>query len=124
MNREWFLDYIATYNADKSGLSRFYAPDLVFENAAMTLAGDALGAFFQSLHGVISDRIEPVRLVVDEDGAALLGKHVFTALQDADLPIGAMKTGESKSLVLFAFYETKADRITRIRLTYWPDGRA
>ncbi len=123
MTRAMFLDYIEAYNHNKVALGRFYSPDLVFENSGMTLSGAGLQAFFGSLHGVIDDTIEPLRIVVDEGGAALLGRHTFKALKDVDLPIGAMKAGESKALMLFAFYDVSGEVITRIRLTYWPDGR-
>lgn len=96
MQKQTFLDYISAYNSDKTQLGRFYSPDLIFENFTLTLSGAELGAFFQSLHGVLEDRIDPVTLVVDEGGAALFGRHTFTALKDASLPIGDMKAGEKK----------------------------
>ncbi len=123
MNRDVFLEYLQTYNSDKSNLARFYAPDLVFENPAFTLSGPKLMEFFGSLHGVVEDRIEPITIVMQESNIALLGRHVVRALKDAELPIGRFQTGEAKALGLFAFYETSDDRITHIRLSFWPEGR-
>jgi len=123
MNRDGFLAYIETYNADKSGLDRFYAPTLVFENPAFTISGPKLMEFLGSLHGVLEDRIEPVTIVCEGETIALFGRHIVRALNDANLPIGQFKAGDVKTIGLFAFYETDGDRITRIRLSFWPEGR-
>ena len=56
MNRERFLAYIEAYNTDKGSLARFYAPEIVFENPALTLSGPALMEFFGSLRGTVEDR--------------------------------------------------------------------
>ena len=123
MNRDVFLAYLDAYNNDKAQLTNFYAEDLVFENPAFTLSGPKLLAFLASLHGVVEDRIEPISVVTEGANIALFGRHVVRALKDADLPIGRFKAGDSKAIGLFAFYETSGDRITRIRLSFWPEGR-
>ena len=53
----------------------------------------------------------------------MFGKHTVHALKDAELPIGQFKAGEVKTIGLFAFYDTAGDQITRIRLSFWPEGR-
>jgi hypothetical protein len=123
MTREEFLAYIEAYNNDKSRLKDYYAPDLVFENPAFTLSGPKLLEFLGSLHGVVEDRIEPVTLICEGSDIALFGRHIVRALRDADLPIGRFKAGDTKAIGLFAFYETAGARITRIRLSFWPEGR-
>jgi hypothetical protein len=123
MNRESFLAYIEAYNTDKSALACFYAPDIVFENPAFTLSGPKLMAFLGSLHGTVEDRIEPITVVCEGGTIALFGRHIVRALKDAELPIGRFKAGDVKTIGLFAFYETADDQITRIRLSFWPEGR-
>jgi hypothetical protein len=123
MNRDGFLDYIEAYNTDKSRLDRFYAPAMIFENPAFTLSGPKLMEFFGSLHGVLEDRIDPVSIVCEGEKIAMFARHVVRALKDASLPIGQFKAGDVKTIGLFAFYETEGDRITRIRLSFWPEGR-
>jgi SnoaL-like domain len=123
MNRERFLAYIEAYNTDKGSLARFYAPEIVFENPALTLSGPALMEFFGSLRGTVEDKIEPISVVCDGASVAMFGKHTVHALKDAELPIGRFKAGEVKTIGLFAFYDTAGDQITRIRLSFWPEGR-
>ena len=123
MNRDEFLIYIEAYNKDKSRLGRFYSPDMIFENPAFTLSGPKLIEFFHSLHGVLEDRIEPVTVVCEGGRIAMFGHHIVHALKDAKLPIGALRAGDMKTIGLFAFYETAGDLITRIRLSFWPEGR-
>jgi hypothetical protein len=123
MNRSVFLAYLDAYNSNKSRLKKYYSEDLIFENPAFTLSGSKLLEFLSSLHGVVEDHIDPIPIVMEGANIALFGTHVVHALKDADLPIGRFQAGDSKAIGLFAFYETSGNRFTRIRLSFWPEGR-
>ena len=79
--------------------------------------------FFGSLRGTVEDKIEPINVVCDGASVAMFGRHTVHALKDGELPIGQFKAGEVKTIGLFAFYDTAGDQITRIRLSFWPEGR-
>ncbi|GAA1969180.1 nuclear transport factor 2 family protein [Microbacterium deminutum] len=120
MDRSRFDSYISTYNSgDVAALAEFYADDMIFENFGDRHEGADVLAFMGQLHHVITDKFEPLTVVIEGDTIAMEANSVITALQDLpDLPAGPMMKG-TYNCRMFAFYKTDADKILHARVAGW-----
>jgi SnoaL-like domain len=122
MQKSTFIDYLDAYNAgDMDRAFSFYDPEIIFENFGRHQQGKAATDFLRSLHGVISDRMNPRYILIDGDNIALEADCIITAHMDLpELPVGAMRKGEQMNVRTFAFYKTRGDHILHIRVAGWP----
>lgn len=122
MQKATFLEYLAAYNAGNMDRAlSYFDDDIIFENFGRHQRGAAVGEFLRGLHHVISDRMQPRTIVIEGDNIALEADSEITAHVDLpDLPVGAMRKGETASMRMFAFYQTKGERILHVRVAGWP----
>ena len=71
---------------------------------------------------IIGQQRRQARIAAVGAGAVKL-QVTLQCLPVQEIAIGQFKAGDVKTIGLFAFYETDGDRFTRIRLSFWPEGR-
>jgi hypothetical protein len=122
MTRDQFLAYLDDYNSgDPERLAAHYTPDVVFENYGHRQSGAEAIGFLTWLASVVQARMTPRQIWFDGDQIALEADMVVTALADLpDLPIGALRQGDTKVSRTFAFYTTDGPLIRHVRLAGWP----
>lgn len=116
--RPWFEAYLAAFNAgDFEGFGGFYHPHLEFEGQAARLAGrDAVLDFYRMVHSRIDEHVALLTFVGSPSHCAA---EIVTTLDPRedwpDFPAGALRAGERRQSVNFAFYDIREGRFTRIR---------
>lgn len=116
MDRAHFLDYLDAYNrGDFDRVATFYAPDYVFESFGVRRQGEELKTFLYQLHQTVRDRLHPLHFHFEGDTIVLDAEAEITALRDApELPVGAMRAGESRRVPMQVRYRTRGDQFIHV----------
>ena len=119
MDRDGMEAYYRAFNSgDHSALADYYSEDLVFEYRNMKLEGrEAVLEHFAGLQQGFTEKIRPISILVDGDRVAVEMEDTFTAKVDLPDFLGqSLKQGESIAARFSGFYDSRDNKICRIRL--------
>ena len=117
-SRAWFEHYLSAFNArDYDRFGAYYHPDVDFCGQAATLAGrTAIMDFYRGIHEQVVETVEARSLV---GNSQMLAAELVTTLVSKgdwpDFPGGAMRNGQRRQSVNFAFYDIRGGQFVRIR---------
>ena len=117
-SRGWFARYLSAFNArDYEAFGAYYHPEVDFRGQAATLAGRAaIMDFYRRIHEQVVETVEARSLV---GNSQLLAAELVTTLVSKgdwpDFPGGAMREGQRRQSVNFAFYDIRDGLFVRIR---------
>ena len=117
MNQATFMRYIDAYNnGDLNVVASYYSDDVVLETFGVRHNGADAMRFLEQLHRGVKDHITPTKISIDGDDIVAELETQITALVDLpDLPAGAMRAGEQRTVRMRATYKTKGDKICEVR---------
>lgn len=110
-----FYRYLDAYNrGDFAAVHTYYADDIRFDSYGQVRTGAAVMEFLQQLDQMVSHRIVPRNVEVDGDRITLQAETTISAKVDAQLPSGAIKAGEQRTLPMNITYETAGNLILSV----------
>lgn len=123
MNRAWFDEYVAAFNAGDFELckARFFTPDVMLQGAKITAHGDDMIRFLSDMRKSVREEIELITAAFTEDHILAEAKIYFTA--DADAPnffLQPLRAGEVIKVRYMMSYTLAGGRIQKIRTYRWP----
>jgi len=117
-NRAWFEAYLAAFNRDDfEGFGAYYADDVEFFGQAATLTGrEAVLSFYRGVKARIDETVDLISFLGSDAMIAAEIRTTLVAREDwPDFPTGALKSGQRRQSINFAFYDIRAGKFSRIR---------
>ncbi|KAK0653911.1 hypothetical protein DIS24_g5635 [Lasiodiplodia hormozganensis] len=124
-----YQDYIDAFNhnADQDAKAQFFTEDATLEAPYLPtgiLHGrTAIMAMFAAAHAKVKEELRP-RLVVQQGDDVIMAEvdACFVANEDThESGFYDFKKGEAVSFRFFGVYELRDGRISKMRLSYWPN---
>lgn len=123
MTKEKMMEYFEVFSKHgfEKAISTYFAEDAVFENS---IAMEACGKQniinllkFTHRGNVVKETLTPVRIIMDDDDAAVELVMEVEASEDVpDHHLSSLKKGEKMKFRLSAFYKIKAGKIARVKV--------